>query len=128
MHAMSGKGSAQRDCMEQPIKKTRKSVPRPNSGRRAVDGATDLVKVGIRLTPAQHEWVKANGQHALRQLIQAHIDAGKAESTIIETASAAEVQRKAYGLVYGALTANQKAYWRKQCERYGIPIHEGLND
>ncbi len=45
--------------MEPKKKQTRKSVPRPNSGRRAVDGATDLVKVGIRLTPAQHEWVKA---------------------------------------------------------------------
>ena len=42
--------------MEPKKKQTRKSVPRPNSGRRAVDGATDLVKVGIRLTPAQHEW------------------------------------------------------------------------
>lgn len=122
---MSGKGSAQRDCMEQPIKKTRKSVPRPNSGRRAVDGAMDLVKVGVRLSKDQHEWVRLNGQHALRQLIQAHIDAGKAESTIIETASAAEVQRKAYGLV---LTTNQKDYWRKRCERHGIPVPDGLKD
>lgn len=72
---MSGKGSAQRDCMEQQIKKTRKSVPRPNSGRRAVDGAMDLVKVGVRLSKDQHAWVKANGQHALRQLIQAYMDA-----------------------------------------------------
>ena len=59
--------------MEPKKKQTRKSVPRPNSGRRAVDGAMDLVKVGVRLSKAQHEWVKANGQHALRQLIQAHI-------------------------------------------------------
>ena len=114
--------------MEQQIKKTRKSVPRPNSGRRAVDGAMDLVKVGIRLTPAQHEWVKANGQHALRQLVQAHIDAGKAESTIIETASAAEVRRKACSLVHVTLTTNQKAYWRKRCERHGIPVSDGLKD
>ncbi len=114
--------------MEQQIKKTRKSVPRPNSGRRAVDGAMDLVKVGIRLTPAQHEWVKANGQHALRQIIQWHIEAGKAEFTIIETASAAEVQRKAYGLVHVALTTNQKDYWRKRCERHGIPVPDGLKD
>ena len=114
--------------MEQPIKKTRKSVPRPNSGRRAVDGAMDLVKVGVRLSKDQHEWVRLNGQHALRQLIQAHIDAGKAESTFIETASAAEVQQKAYGLVYGTLTTNQKDYWRKQCERHGIPVPDGLKD
>ena len=61
--------------MEPKKKQTRKSVPRPNSGRRAVDGATDLVKVGVRLSKAQHEWVKANGQHAMRQLIQAYMDA-----------------------------------------------------
>ena len=60
--------------MEPKKKQTRKSVPRPNSGRRAVDGATDLVKVGIRLTPAQHEWVKANGNDGLRRLIQERID------------------------------------------------------
>lgn len=56
-------------------KKTRKSVPRPNSGRRAADGAVDLVKVGFMLEPAQHEWIKANGSGALRQLIQTRIDA-----------------------------------------------------
>lgn len=114
--------------MEPKKKQTRKSVPRPNSGRRAVDGAMDLVKVGVRLSKDQHEWVRLNGQHALRQLIQAHIDAGKAEFTIIETAIAAEVQRKAYGLVHVALTTNQKDYWRKRCERHGIPEPDGLKD
>ena len=116
--------------MEPKKKQTRKSVPRPNSGRRAVDGATDLVKVGVRLSKAQHEWVKANGQHALRQLIQAHIDETGAGVSIASVGSDAESMRaKVYGLTnYGAMTTHQKAYWRKQCERYGIPIPEGLKD
>lgn len=60
--------------MEPKKKQTRKSVPRPNSGRRAVDGATDLVKVGVRLTAEQHAWVKAHGNDGLRRLIQIRID------------------------------------------------------
>lgn len=123
---MSGKGSAQRDCMEQQIKKTRKSVPRPNSGRRAVDGATDLVKVGIRLTTAQHEWVKANGQHALRQIIQGRIDSGVAASAAGDDLD--RVRERVSGIDYGSLTSHQKRYWRKECDRAGIPIPEGLKD
>jgi ribosomal protein L16/L10AE len=83
--------------MEPKKKQTRKSVPRPNSGRRAVDGATDLVKVGVRLSKEQHEWVKANGQHALRQLIQAHIDKEGAGISIASVGSMAEdVRAKVY--------------------------------
>ena len=116
--------------MEPKKKQTRKSVPRPNSGRRAVDGAKDLVKVGIRLTPAQHEWVKANGQHALRRLIQERIDEAGTGLSIASVGSVAEdVRAKVYGLTnYGVLTTHQKAYWRKQCERHGIPVPEGLKD
>ena len=123
---MSGKGSAQRDNMEQPIKKTRKSVPRPNSGRRAVDGATDLVKVGIRLTPAQHEWVKANGNDGLRRLIQGYIDSGVAFSVAGDDLD--RVRNRVSGIDYGSLTSHQKKYWRKECDRVGIPIPEGLKD
>ena len=160
--------------MEPKKKQTRKSVPRPNSGRRAVDGATDLVKVGIRLTPEQHEWVQKHGQHALRQLVQARIEAERNESylfivelgngnwhtitrsgseakeaadewnkwspggarkfkaLVIEQATGSddsmEVQRAVSGLNYGAMTKHQKGYWRKQCERHGIPVPEGLKD
>ena len=116
--------------MEPKKKQTRKSVPRPNSGRRAVDGAMDLVKVGVRLSKEQHEWVKANGQHALRQLIQAHIDEAGTGLSIASVGSVAEdVRAKVYGLTnYGVLTTHQKAYWRKQCERYGIPVPDGLKN
>lgn len=55
------------------MKKTRKSVPRPGSGRRAEDGATDLVQVGVRLTPEQHAWLKQHGNVGLRALIQTQI-------------------------------------------------------
>ena len=98
--------------MEQQIKKTRKSVPRPNSGRRAVDGAMDLVKVGIRLTPAQHEWVKANGQHALRRLIQWCIDSGVAFAVAGDDLD--RVRYRVSGIDYVSLTSHQKQYWRKE--------------
>lgn len=112
--------------MEQQIKKTRKSVPRPNSGRRAVDGATDLVKVGIRLTPAQHKWVKANGNDGLRRLIQERIDSGVAIPVV--SSDPERVRDKVSGTDYGSLTSHQRQYWRKECDRAGIPIPEGLKD
>jgi hypothetical protein len=52
-------------------KKTRKSAPRPNSGRRGKDGAIgNLVIKNIRFTPEQAEWVTENGPSAVRQLVQ----------------------------------------------------------
>lgn len=112
--------------MEPKKKQTRKSVPRPNSGRRAVDGATDLVKVGIRLTPAQHEWVKANGNDGLRRLIQERIDSGVAIS--VAGSNSERVRDKVSGIDYGSLTSHQKRYWRNECERAGIPIPDGLKE
>lgn len=112
--------------MEPKKKQTRKSVPRPNSGRRAVDGAMDLVKVGVRLSKAQHEWVKANGQHALRQLIQAHIDSGV--SIPVGSSDPERVRDKVSGIDYGSLASHQKRYWRNECERAGIPIPDGLKE
>ena len=109
--------------MEPKKKQTRKSVPRPNSGRRAVDGATDLVKVGIRLTTAQHEWVKANGNDGLRRLIQGCIDSGVASAVAGDDLD--RVRNRVSGI---ALTSHQKQYWRKECDRAGIPIPEGLKD
>lgn len=112
--------------MEPKKKQTRKSVPRPNSGRRAVDGATDLVKVGVRLSKEQHEWVKANGQHALRQLIQSHIDSGVAIH--VAASNSERVRDKVSGIDYESLTSHQKRYWRNECERAGIPIPDGLKE
>lgn len=52
-------------------KKTRKSVPRPKSGRRGKDGvAKNLIIKNIRFTPEQAEWVTENGPAAVRQLVQ----------------------------------------------------------
>ena len=101
--------------MEEKKKKTRKSVPRPNSGRRAVDGATDLVKVGVRLSKAQHEWVQANGQHALRQLIQAYMDADNANSSGVHSGQL-DCDSK------GALAEDEKRHWINEFKRYGIPV------
>ena len=112
--------------MEPKKKQTRKSVPRPNSGRRAVDGAMDLVKVGVRLSKDQHEWVRLNGQHALRQLIQGRIDSGVAASATGDDLD--HVRERVSGIDYGSLTSHQKKYWRKECDRVGIPIPEGLKD
>ena len=50
-------------------KKTRKSVPRPGSGRRGKDGAVGLVPVLVRLTPEQHAKVKENGAAWVREAI-----------------------------------------------------------
>jgi len=56
-------------------KKTRKSVPRPNSGRRGKDGASrNLIIKNIRFTPEQAEWVTENGPAAVRQLVQSEVD------------------------------------------------------
>lgn len=156
-------------------KKTRKSVPRPNSGRRAADGATDLVKVGVRLSAEQHEWVKANGNDGLRQFIQARIDAERearplfvveltngnwhtvtrseteANAALDEwnshhpggarlftayaiedkqgsNAEAGRIKEKLSSVDYGSMTNNQKRYWAKRCERYGIPVPDELKD
>ena len=117
--------------MEPKKKQTRKSVPRPNSGRRAVDGATDLVKVGARFSVEQHAWIQKNGQAALRQLVQQRIDAEKMALPFAGVSLASEpaverVKQKLSGIDYGSMTANQKRYWAKQCERHGIPVPDEM--
>lgn len=57
----------------------KRRVPRPGSGRRAVDGAVDLVQVAHRVTRAQREKLaRIGGSLWLRQAIS---DAPEAEST-----------------------------------------------
>lgn len=55
-------------------KKTRKSVPRPGSGRRGTDGAVGLVEINRKFTPEQAEKIRRNGSAWLREAVENYPD------------------------------------------------------
>ena len=111
-------------------KKTRKSVPRPGSGRRGSDGAVGLVQVGVRLTPDQHAWVREHGNAGLRQLIQDRIESERRQKLFadhgvtmtMEELIKTRIDHPGWKTDFGHVTEIQKQIWRKECEKHGIPI------
>lgn len=59
---------------------TENTKAKSKGGRNAIDGATDVVRVNVTMTPEQHEYVKENGGSPfVRKLVSDHKKKHKAK-------------------------------------------------